>query len=131
MSRARSLNTVSDAEARFVVDGPEPDSVLEGQPVTSTAVLDEGPDGRVVRGLWRITPGVVTDVEADELFVVLSGSATVTFDDGEVWQLGPGSVGVFVGGERTTWRVTETLTKVFQITDDPFTGDEPGEGDRE
>jgi mannose-6-phosphate isomerase-like protein (cupin superfamily) len=29
-----------------------------------------------------MTPGTMTDTEADELFVVLSGSATVEFADG-------------------------------------------------
>jgi uncharacterized cupin superfamily protein len=74
-------------------------------------------DGRVVRGIWEIAPGVVTDVELDEIFVVHSGSATVRFlDSGEVWELRPGSVGIFDGGERTEWTVHERLRKAYQIT---------------
>ena len=34
-------------------------------------------------GVWEMSPGTATDVEVDEVFVVLSGSATVTFEDGE------------------------------------------------
>jgi uncharacterized cupin superfamily protein len=68
----------------------------------------------VERGVWEHTPGVSRDVEADELFVVLSGRATVEFDEGGVLELGPGDVGVVPAGAHTTWHVHETLRKVFQ-----------------
>ena len=65
-------------------------------------------------GVWEMTPGSMTDVEADELFVVLSGAATVEFvDDGSVVSLGAGSVGRLTAGMRTVWTVTETLRKVY------------------
>lgn len=57
--------------------------------------------------------GSSTDVEADELFIVLSGAATVRFADGGVIELGPGSVGRLHEGQRTVWTVTETLRKVY------------------
>jgi uncharacterized cupin superfamily protein len=82
-----------------------------------TRILVLHDDGRIIRGIWEIDPGVVTDVEADELFVVHSGSATVRFlDSGDVWELRPGSVGIFDGGERTEWTVHERLRKAYQIT---------------
>lgn len=64
-------------------------------------------------GVWEITPGTSTDVEADEVFVVLSGSATVSFEDGEVIQLGPGSAVRLRAGDHTTWTVHETLRKIY------------------
>jgi uncharacterized cupin superfamily protein len=93
-----------------------PGTILEGSPETSMLVLDRSPDGRVERGVWQITPGVVTDVEADELFVVLRGRATVELEGGLTLELRPGTVGVLREGDRTTWRVHETLRKVFQVT---------------
>ena len=63
-----------------------------------------------------MTPGVCADVEADELFVVLAGRATVDIAGGDRLELTPGSVGVFAEGTETVWTVHETLTKVFQIT---------------
>ena len=66
--------------------------------------------------IWEITPGTVADVEADELFVVLSGSATIAFEDaarpggraGRRRQAAP-------EGARTVWTVHETLRKVYAI----------------
>lgn len=94
--------------------------IVAGSPEVSSAVLHS--DGRCERGVWQITPGVVTDVEADELFVVVSGRATVEVldpDSGsvlDVLELVPGSVGVFAPGTHTRWTVHETLRKVYQIT---------------
>jgi hypothetical protein len=97
----------------------EPAQILDGDPQTSIAVLDVSPDGRVERGIWQVTPGTVTDEEADELFVVLSGRATVEVEGGPVLELSPGSVGVLRAGDRTVWRVHETLRKAYQVTHAP------------
>jgi len=95
----------------------DPETILEGAPEVSELVLDTSPDGSVVRGVWQITPGVVRDVEADEVFVVISGRATVEVDGGPTLELEPGVVGVLRAGDRAVWRIHETLRKVFQITD--------------
>ncbi|MBR7835500.1 cupin domain-containing protein [Actinospica durhamensis] len=100
----------------------DPEQVLEGTPRVSSLTLHEAVDpatGRTVeRGVWEITPGVVVDVEADELFVVLSGRATIAFADGPSLEVGPGSVAVLPEGAVTRWTVHETLRKVYQITSD-------------
>ena len=85
-------------------------------PRTSDHVLDASADGRLIRGIWECEPGSVEDVEEDELFVVLSGRATVDLRSGERLELRPGSVGVLRRGERTRWTVHETLRKAYQIT---------------
>ncbi|MCD0448902.1 cupin domain-containing protein [Actinocorallia sp. API 0066] len=72
--------------------------------------------GNVDRGIWEIGPGTVTDVEADELFVVIEGRATIKIEDGPTLEVGPGDVCVFDKGARTTWHVHERLRKVYQIT---------------
>jgi uncharacterized protein len=95
----------------------DPETVLEGSPEVSELVLATSTDGRVVRGVWQITPGVVEDVEADELFVVISGRATVEVEGGVILELEPGVVGVLHAGDRAVWRIHETLRKVFQITE--------------
>jgi uncharacterized cupin superfamily protein len=66
-----------------------------------------------VGGVWQMTPGVLKGSEGDETFVVLSGRATVEFEDGRVWQLESGDVGVTLPGDVATWTVHETLHKVF------------------
>ena len=88
------------------------EQVQEGNPTSSAVTLGEFA-GREV-GVWEITPGTVTDVEADELFIVLSGAATVRFVDEDRFEhLAPGTVLQLKEGQRTVWTVTETLRKVY------------------
>ncbi|MGW4806479.1 cupin domain-containing protein [Kitasatospora sp. NPDC004272] len=101
----------------------DPGQIVSGTPEVTGKVVRESADGRRIRGIWQITPGVVTDTEADEMFVVLSGRATVAFEDGPVLELGPGDLAVLRAGDRTTWTVHETLRKVYAID----LGPEPAE----
>ncbi|MBS1674198.1 MAG: cupin domain-containing protein [Actinobacteria bacterium] len=89
------------------------DEVVVGAPTTAIAVLDDTGDREI--GIWEMTPGTARDTEADELFVVLSGRATVVFEDPVLpdLEVGPGSVVRLAEGMRTTWIVTETLRKVY------------------
>ncbi|MDQ4215815.1 cupin domain-containing protein [Microbacterium sp. ASV81] len=87
--------------------------VVAGAPTTAVAVLDDTGDREI--GIWEMTPGTARDTEADELFVVLSGRATIAFEDPALASLevGPGSVVRLAEGMRTAWTVTETLRKVY------------------
>lgn len=87
------------------------EQLVAGSPVTGSAPLGEF-DGHEY-GVWEHTIGASRDVEADEVFVVLSGAATVSFEDGTVIALAAGTVGVLHEGQRTVWTVTETLRKVY------------------
>lgn len=94
----------------------EPDQIVSGEPVVTGRVLWESADGRQVRGIWQITPGVVTDVEANELFVVVRGRATIEVEGGGTLEVGPGSACVLREGDKTTWTVHETLRKAYHIS---------------
>jgi uncharacterized cupin superfamily protein len=84
---------------------------VAGEPATaSTAMADVG--GAEV-GVWSIGTGVARDTEVDEVFVVLTGRATITFDGGELLHVGPGSAVRLHAGERTTWQVHEQLRKLY------------------
>ena len=107
------------ADADLEPEPLDPDSILGGTPETTGVVLFESEDGRVTRGLWQCTPGRLTDVEVDEMFVVVSGRATIEFEDGPSIDVGPGDVCVLEEGARTVWTVHETLRKVYQITSGP------------
>ena len=86
--------------------------IVAGSPRTGTAELHDV-DGRSV-GVWELTVGAMSDIEVDEVFVVLFGSATVEFvDEARSVTVGPGSVGRLTAGQRTVWTVTETLRKVY------------------
>ena len=103
-----------DLAALAIETEPVPDdAVVAGAPVHGAAALAE--IGAVEVGVWEMTPGVATDTEADELFVVLSGRATIEFIDPALpaARVGPGSLVWLEAGMRTRWTVTETLRKVY------------------
>lgn len=66
-------------------------------------------------GVWECPPGTYPDTEADEVFVVLSGAATVEFVEPALpaIEIGPGIVVRLEEGMRTVWHVRETLRKVY------------------
>lgn len=103
----RLLDTTSDLPA----DPVDAAQLVSGSPVTGARTLAELAGTEI--GVWEMTPGVATDVETDEVFVVLAGSATVLFEDGEEIELAPGAVVRLREGEHTTWTVRETLRKVY------------------
>ena len=86
--------------------------LVAGTPSTGFAVLSSF-DGREY-GVWEMSEGAMSDTEADEVFVVLAGEASVLFvDTGVEWQLAAGSVGRLTAGQRTVWTVTRRLRKVY------------------
>ena len=106
-------NTSVNASTLALDHAPVPSGQsVRGGPSTGAATLDHF--GGLEVGVWEMTPGVMTDVEADEVFVVLAGAATVEFPDGgDVLRLGVGDVVRLAGGTRTVWTVTETLRKIY------------------
>lgn len=97
--------------ASAVVPHEPAEQVVSGNP--TTGVIELGDFKGVEIGIWEITPGVVTDTEVDELFVVLEGDATVTFANGESIEIGPGSIVRLREGEQTQWEIRSRLRKVY------------------
>lgn len=67
-------------------------------------------------GIWEMSTGVMHDTEAEELFVVLEGNATVEFLEprSASIEIAPGSVVTFAAGTKTRWTVhSERLRKVY------------------
>ncbi|MYW66444.1 DUF861 domain-containing protein [Streptomyces sp. SID8379] len=122
-STASAVATASGAsfavrvpEAELEPEPLDPAQIVSGTPEVTGKVLWESADGKQLRGIWQITPGVVTDTEANELFVVVSGRATVEVEGGDTLEVGPGTAAVLREGDRTTWTVHETLRKAYHIT---------------
>jgi uncharacterized cupin superfamily protein len=91
-----------------------PDQSVSGAPTTAATTID-GFAGVEV-GVWEMTRGVMRDVEADEVFVVLSGRASIDFtDDTPTLHLTAGDVVRLAAGAETVWTVTETLRKVYLV----------------
>ena len=87
------------------------EDVVTGSPTAAVATL--AGIGGVEIGVWEMSEGTARDTEVDEVFVVLTGTGTVQFDDGERLDLGPGTAVRLRAGERTTWSVTAPLRKVW------------------
>lgn len=85
------------------------DQALAGSPVAGA--LDLAPEC----GLWEHSVGSSTDVEVDEIFVVLAGRARIDIEGEGALSVGPGDVVRLTAGARTTWHVTEPLRK-FWVT---------------
>lgn len=85
-------------------------------------------------GIWELRGGTVTDTEVDELFVVLSGGATIEFlgepgepgEPGESGEPGERADGVLrslevragdavrlTAGSRTRWTVPDHIRKIY------------------
>jgi uncharacterized protein len=108
------MNEVFDASAT-VLDVQElpAEQCIDGTLATGVACLAE-PPGLTV-GVWEHPVGSSTDVEQDEVFVVLSGRGRVILADGRVLELSPGTVGVLAAGTATTWEIDERLRKVWVV----------------
>ena len=106
------MNQVFDALAADLDWSDLPDDQCPSGPInTGVGVLAE--TSFVDVGVWQHPRGMSTDVEADEVFVVLAGAGRVVLADGEVLELRPGTVGVLTAGTATTWIVDEPLRKVW------------------
>ncbi|GAA0484732.1 cupin domain-containing protein [Streptomyces olivaceiscleroticus] len=110
------VNIPGVPDAELEPEPLEPDQIISGDPVVTGKVFWEAPDGKQIRGIWQITPGVVTDIEANELFVVVSGRATIEVEGGSTLEVGPGDACFLREGDRTRWTVHETLRKAYHIS---------------
>lgn len=64
----------------------------------TTGATDLGENKSLSTGIWEHSVGVSVDVEADEVFVILSGKGRVYVND-EVLELFPGVVGNLSAGQ--------------------------------
>lgn len=112
LDMTRVTTRLLDVAASVPTTPLDPGTVVDGAPEAGSRALAAVSGVEV--GVWEMTPGTATDVEVDEVFVVLSGCGTVSFDDdGEQVELAPGSVVRLRAGERTTWVVRETIRKIY------------------
>ncbi|PKI89677.1 cupin [Actinomycetales bacterium SN12] len=89
------------------------DVVRAGAPSTGIRAL--GAFAGVELGIWEMTEGAAVDTEADEVFMVLAGSARIDFIEPPLpsVELRAGSVVRLSEGMQTLWTVHETLRKVY------------------
>lgn len=88
--------------------------VIEGDPRCSMR-LDVGSSSTSSRlGIWSCTPGTFRCIErGDELQTVIEGKLSLIMDDGNIYDFEPGDSFYTKKGERVTWKIVETVKKVF------------------
>lgn len=88
--------------------------VLDGDPRCSIRI-DRGTQHSASRlGVWMCTPGIFCCTEkGDELQTIIEGSLTIILEDGSSFDFGPGDSFFTEKGERVTWKINETVKKVF------------------
>lgn len=105
------ITIVNAATAEVPTEPLAADYVVAGHPASGVTDLPAPPGLEV--GVWVHTVGTSTDVEVDEVFVVISGRATLACDGAPPVTIGPGDVVTLAASTATTWTIHEPLRKVF------------------
>jgi hypothetical protein len=122
--RLGSSSITGAEEAKPMLDADRPIAITPALTVSLAPDLDGtrstilGNTGDREIGIWEVDPGVTTDIEVDEVFIVLNGSATISVDGHVDVNIGPGDVVHLTEGTHTTWKVHERLRKVYLIAVD-------------
>ncbi len=110
---AQVIHASALTEADLDLDDLDPTKIVSGAPKIRSLSLHDSADLAV--GVWQHSAGVSRDIEADEIFVVLSGRATIEITDGPTLEVGPGDVGLLPAGAQTVWTIHESLRKIYVV----------------
>lgn len=64
-------------------------------------------------GLWDASPGFMDEVEADEVFLILAGTGTLSFEDHSSIELRPGVLVRLRAGDRTRWTIGSRIRQLY------------------
>ncbi len=111
--------SVQGARVDVALDPVDAEDTVAGSPKQGIAEL--GLIGDAELGIWELRGGTVTDTEVDEIFVVLSGGASIELlevpgspeESGRVVEVAAGDVMRLVAGTRTRWTVADRIRKVY------------------
>ena len=75
-------------------------------------------DGSVAAGIWECPPCKleIPSYPVNEMMTIISGSVTITNEDGVEETFGPGEVVFASKGASMTWHITERLKKYFMTS---------------
>lgn len=92
-----------------------PGQIESGLP--ETRILELADFAGVSMGVWEHTAGVSTDTEVDEVFIVISGGATIEFteDDTPPLEVTAGDIVRLSAGAKTRWIVRDHIRKVYLV----------------
>lgn len=111
------MNGVVHGRGAIVPLAPVPaEEVDYGNPRQGT--LELGTIGNCEAGIWELRDGAVLDTEVDELFVVISGGATIKLlEEGRSVDVKTGDVMRLNAGTKTRWIVKDHIRKVYLATE--------------
>jgi uncharacterized cupin superfamily protein len=115
---ANGIPTIHEADAAsLILPAASPKPTGSTGQTESSLTLWESPDGHVQLGVWECSPGTFTGTRDgyDEVAHIVFGTATITTDDGQTCEVGPGSVFVTPSGWSGSWTIHETLRKTYVI----------------
>jgi uncharacterized cupin superfamily protein len=95
-----------------------PEILIAGAPTFRSWVMEESLEGRFRSGVWEMTPGEYTQISKGkaEFCYILEGQATITPDDGEPFNIGPGSAFTLKPDFKGAWKTTETIRKYWVLS---------------
>ena len=107
------MKLVAAASVHLTRESLSADHIESGSP--ETGILELGDFAGVSMGIWEHTQGVSTDTEVDEVFIVISGGATIEFvnDDTPTFTVEAGDVVRLAAGVKTRWSVPDHIRKVY------------------
>lgn len=110
-----SIKLASAANAQLNRTAVPADQVESGSPETGILELEDFAGMSI--GIWEHTEGVSTDTEVDEVFIVISGGATIEFtdDDTPSLEVAAGDIVRLSAGVKTRWIVRDHLRKVYLV----------------
>lgn len=103
----------SAARVQLIRERLETSQIESGSP--ETGILELADFAGVSMGIWEHTQGVSTDTEVDEVFIVISGGATIEFinDETPALSVEPGDIVRLAAGVQTRWSVPDHIRKVY------------------
>ncbi|GGC36834.1 hypothetical protein GCM10010974_19010 [Brevibacterium sediminis] len=87
-----------------------------GEASVTTGFAELGTIGGAEYGLWEMSAGAMRDIEGDEVFLVISGTGRIEFDEPlrDPIELAPGSLVRLDDGMKARWYIDGTpLRKLF------------------
>ena len=115
----RTLLIMADVEVFPLAEVPvshepaDPAEVVAGRPTIGSTPITRLGDTGVEIGIWEMSTGSVRDIEVDEVFVVLEGSATISVEGAAPVTVRAGDLVRLTAGTATVWEVTSPLRKLY------------------
>ncbi|MCI4012128.1 cupin domain-containing protein [Brevibacterium sp. ZH18] len=114
--RVGATASATDGAAAEPGSGASPADATTAFADATTAFTELGSIAGADYGLWEMSAGAMRDVEGDEVFLVISGTGRIEFDEPDLppIELSPGALVRLEDGMKTRWYVDEgPLRKLF------------------